>query len=160
MHQTVSLIVHLPLLNVNMPGSSAIVLSEAARVIRLDFIPLSGVFDSVDLGNANKSLSSLMHQNGYEATSILLNLTPLLAMYLVLFIVSLIAKCTDSTHVTSDEKKEKPMINGRTDVRYLSAAQKTFNVFFRFKFTIFLELFITIFINLKAVSAPTRLFEF
>ena len=150
--QTVGLISHLPLLNVNMPGSSAIVLSETAKVLRLDFVPLSAVFDSLDVGSANTALNSLMHQNGYKSTAFLLNVTPLIALYLLLCLLSLITKCADTAHITGEDKKAKPTINGRTDVRHLSASQKMLNAFFRFIFMTLLEFLIAIFIDLKAVS--------
>jgi len=150
--QTVGLISHLPLVNVNMPGSAAIVLSEAAKILRLDFLPLRLVFDTVDVGNANTALNSLMHQNGYTSTSILLNLTPLVALYLLLFLVSLISKCAEKASIADDEKKPKQMINGRNFVRQLTASQKVLNAFFRFKYMTLLEFFIAIFINLRGVS--------
>ena len=52
-HQTLVLISHLPMLNLSMPGSAAIVLSEVAKALRLDFIPLRRVLDEYfDVGAA------------------------------------------------------------------------------------------------------------
>ena len=42
------------MVNVNMPGSSAIVLAEAAKILRLDMIPLRRVLDdNFDVGSSN-----------------------------------------------------------------------------------------------------------
>jgi len=52
-HQTLVLISHLPMLNLNMPGSAAIVLTEAAKALRLDFIPARRILDEFfDVGAA------------------------------------------------------------------------------------------------------------
>ena len=59
--QTLVLTTHLPLLSINMPGSSAIVLTEAAKVLRLEFIPLHDLWgEYLDIGDADKELDMLM----------------------------------------------------------------------------------------------------
>lgn len=114
-YETLVLISHLPMLNVTMPGSAAIVLTECANILRLnfDFLAIEDLFiDNLDVGNSDKPLNTLVAQNGYMYTSILLNMTSFFIIYLVLFLALVISKCLDSSEVTA--KSPKPMINGRT----------------------------------------------
>ena len=53
-YQALVLTTHLPLLNVNMPGSSAIVLSEAAKALRLDHFQTERIWkEFFEIGNSN-----------------------------------------------------------------------------------------------------------
>ena len=154
------LIMHLPMLNVNMPGSAAIVLTEAAKILRLDMIPLRRVLDdNFNVGGAGNALNMIMEQNGYAASSILLNLAPIIAIYTLLLLAQIIVKCMSSPY-SDPNKVPRPMINGHSEARTLTASQKALNVLFRFQNTMLLEFFICTLINMKAgVSDKSNDFE-
>mmetsp|Transcript_5486 Transcript_5486/g.7332 ORF Transcript_5486/g.7332 Transcript_5486/m.7332 type:complete len:366 (-) Transcript_5486:1025-2122(-) len=142
-----------------MPGSSAIVLSEAAKILRLDFIPLERAFsDNFDIGTSNKQLNTLMGQNGYSATSILLNLAPYIAIYALILIANIVIKCMSAAYLDPN-KRVRPVINGHSEPRLLTGSQKALNVFCRFKFATLLEFFICALINLKAEIDQKLQFE-
>lgn len=159
-HQTLMLIMHLPMLNVNMPGSAAIVLTEAAKILRLEMIPLRRVLDdNFNVGGAGNALNMIMEQNGYAASSILLNLAPIIAIYTLLLLAQIIVKCMSSPY-SDPNKVPRPMINGHSEARTLTASQKALNVLFRFQNTMLLEFFICTLINMKAgVSDKSNDFE-
>jgi hypothetical protein len=50
-YETLVLIAHLPMVNVAMPGSAAIVLTELAKILRLSFIPVGDLWS--DVGKSN-----------------------------------------------------------------------------------------------------------
>lgn len=109
------------MLSVNMPGSAAIVLSEAAKILRLDFIELDRVFEHYfDVGNARKELNTLMGQNGYGATSIVLNLTPIIALNVLILLATIIVSCSNMSVITDPNRLSKPIINGHSEPRTLS----------------------------------------
>ena len=148
------------MLNVTMPGSAAIVLTECAKILRLnfDFLSVEDLFiDYLDVGNSDKPLNTLVAQNGYMYTSILLNMTSFFIIYIVLFLALVISKCFDSSDITS--KSPKPMINGRTSVRSLSLTHKVLNVIFKFMRITMLVQLICMFINVKGDVDSDNEFE-
>ena len=135
-----------------MPGSIAIVLSEAVKALRLDFIPLDRIWkEYMDIGNSDKELNMLVGQNGYSATSILINLAPYITIYVLILIANVVKKCMSQAYL-DPTKKGKAMITGHSEPRILTGSQKFLNILFRFKFVTLLEFFMCAMINLKAVS--------
>ena len=152
------LITHLPLICISFPGNMTIMLSQFARILRLQFFTLEKSFtEHVDIGNANTPLNLVFYQNGYESSSIILNLTIFLALFGIIFLAQLFAKCADCMYVASDPKK--PMPNGRTEVIHMSTVYKTVNMFFRMLLFTFLELFICLLINFKVETNKDNDFE-
>ena len=159
-YEALILISHLPMLNVTMPGSAAIVLTECAKILRLnfDFLSLEDLFiDNVDVGNSDKSVNTLLAQNGYMHTSILLNMTSFFVIYFVLLLALVVSKCLDSSEVTA--KSTKPMMNGRTEVRSLTLTQKVVNAIFKFVRITMLVQLICMLINLKGNVDSSNSFE-
>jgi len=159
-YEALILISHLPMLNVTMPGSAAIVLTECAKILRLnfDFLSLEDLFiDNVDVGNSDKSVNTLLAQNGYMHTSILLNMTSFFVIYFVLLLALVVSKCLDSSEVTA--KSKKPMMNGRTEVRSLTLTQKVVNAIFKFVRITMLVQLICMLINLKGDVDSSNSFE-
>lgn len=50
-YEALVFISHIPMVNVAMPGSAAIVLTEVAKILRLSFIPINQILiDNFDVG--------------------------------------------------------------------------------------------------------------
>lgn len=152
-YDTLALISHLPMINISIPGRTSIMLTELAKALRFDFIPMNDwVRDWADdsIGYADSPLSITMQRNGYDACSILLNISPFIVAFIVLMLMQLFAKCADCTYVSIVRKEAQP--NGRGLVRTLTLTQKMQNCMARFLMVTQLEFFICLFINFKAVS--------
>ena len=151
------------MVNVTMPGSAAIVLAEFAKVLRLEFIPLHQLLeDSSDIGNSGNGYNNLMVQNKYESTSILLNLSMFMAIFLFLVLAQIISSVLDIARAKGriETTPQKTMTsNGRSIVRPMTMFQKSLNILMRFLMVTFLEFFICCLINLKASSERTTDFE-
>ncbi len=79
----------------------------------------------------------------------MLNLAAIIALFVLTIVFIFIAECMDCSYLNS---QKKPVPNGREMARNLTYGQKAFNCFFRLIMLTFLEFFICILINLKAVS--------
>ena len=149
------LISHIPMINISMPSKTSIALTELSKTLRLDFIPLSDWvkdWTSSSIGYADKPLTIMLERDGYDATSILLNLAPFVFLFLLFVLAQLVAKCADCTYVRIVLKKPQP--NGRSLSRSMTMTQKTLNGLVRLLVVTQTEFFICLFINFKAVSGP------
>ena len=144
------LISHLPLVNASIPGGMTIFLSTVAKILRFGFIPYDKwIATAADVVISNSSYSYIFEQNGYGSTSIVLNLAALIALFVLTSWCIIFAKCMDCSYLKSEKK---PVPNGREMARNLTYGQLALNCFFRLVMLTFLEFFICILINLKAVS--------
>ena len=143
------------MVNVAMPGSAAIVLTELAKILRLSFIPIGDFFiDNANVGKSNQPLNTLLGQSGYQSTSILINLGPFMLIFFILFIALIISKCWDVSKIS--ENDTLPMINGRSEMQIFTMMQRISNMIFRFMQAAMLELIICMMINIMAeVDSPT-----
>jgi len=144
------LISHLPLVNASIPGGMTIFLSTVAKILRFGFIPYDKwIATAADVVISNSSYSYIFEQNGYGSTSIVLNLAALIALFVLTSWFIIFAKCMDCSYLKSEKK---PVPNGREMARNLTYGQLALNCFFRLVMLTFLEFFLCILINLKAVS--------
>lgn len=150
------LITHLPLVNIQVPGKATVVFKEIAQILRLHFEPVQDWYKNVDVGDAARPLTNVLMHNGYDSTSIIINLFPILCIFGLLLVAMVFAKCIDCSYVSS---LAQPNPNGRTHVRVLTATQKVVNVMFRMLKVFFLELFICILINMEAKTSGNNDFE-
>jgi len=150
------LVTHLPLLNIGMPGRASILLSEIAKILRFSFEPLMDWYSDIDVGESDSPLTNVFMQNGYESTSIIINLAVILAIFSLLIIAIVFAKCIDCNYVTN---LQVPYPNGRTEVRSLTATQKVLNTVFRLFMVLFFEIFICTLINFEAGEGSKNDFE-
>lgn len=112
------LISHLPLINTAMPGRTSVFLSEIAKILRFTFVHVEDWYSDLDTGNAALPLSNLFMQNGYTASSIIINLAMILLLFGLLLLALVFAKCVDCSYL---EGLRKPNLNGRTETRALTA---------------------------------------
>lgn len=157
-YDSLVLVTHLPLVNVQVPGRTSILLSELAKVLRLDLELWKDWYKDVDVGAADRPLTNIMMHNGYTSTSIIINLFPILCLFGLLTVSFVFAKCYDCSAFTSS-RRNQPQPNGRTEVRMLTATQKVSNMIFRLLMIFFLEIFICILVNVKAGTDSTNQFE-
>ena len=96
------LLSHLPMLNVAMPGSSAILLTEMAQTFRFNFIPINHWLGSaLDLTIADdKPFNNLFLQSGYESSSLLMNLSTIMLLFIFALIAQLGAKFINCSYAT------------------------------------------------------------
>lgn len=141
------LITHLPLLNTAMPGRASIFLVQIANILRFNFDYMDDWHKDIDVGNGDRPLTNLFMQNGYSATSIVINIFMILVFFGVLVVGLGLAKIGDCTYISS---LKEPRLNGRTEVRVLSSSQKASNMIFRLLLAAFLEIFICLLINFKS----------
>ena len=88
-----------------------------------------------------------------------MNLTTIIAIYALICFAQIVVRCMSSPY-TDPNKKPRPIINGHSEARVLTASQKALNVLFRYQSTILVELFICSLINMKAgVSNSSNDFE-
>lgn len=100
-YDSLVLISHLPLLNTAMPGRASIFLAEIANILRFNFEFIGDWYREVDVGHGDRPLTNLFMQNGYSATSIVINLFMVLVFLAVLILGVGFAKIGDCTYVTS-----------------------------------------------------------
>ena len=155
-YDTLVLITHLPLLNIMIPGRTSILLSEIAKVLRFSFEPMRDWFKDMDVGNSDQPLTNILMQNGYDSTSIIINLASILAIFILLLVALMLAKCIDCSYVTN---LKQPNPNGRTYTRSLSATQKITSMMFKLLLVFFLEIFICLLINFKGETNGKNDFE-
>ena len=145
------------MLRMAFPPTVTVLIAEVAKVLRFSFPTVENwLIESIPVGNAHRYLTAQLELNGYEHTSILLNLSIFVAIFALTLISLVIAKCLDSTYVT--DVLSQPLPNGRTEVRRFTSTQKVSNVMFRLLLASFLEFFICILVNIKTVSASQSSF--
>ena len=95
------MITHLPLINVQIPGKSSVLLTEIAKILRFQFETVQDWTNEMDVGETNRPLTNILAQNGYDSTSIITNLSTILGMFIVLLLLLVFAKCIDCSYVTN-----------------------------------------------------------
>lgn len=95
------LISHLPLLNTAMPGRASIFLAQIANILRFNFEFVDVWYEDIDVGKGDRPLTNLFMQNGYAATSIIINLFMVLSFMAALIVCLGIAKISDCSYISS-----------------------------------------------------------
>ena len=95
------LITHLPLINVQIPGKTSVLLTEIAKVLRFQFETVLDWTKDMDVGDSDRPLTNILAQNGYDSTSIITNLSSILGMFIVLLLLLIFAKCIDCSYISN-----------------------------------------------------------
>lgn len=147
LYDTLLLIGHLPLMNVNMSGTTVIFLTTLTKTLSFSFIDLgSPIINLLNEDAQNENLGVLFFQSGYESVFVIVNLAR--SIFGVILLV-LFGSCASKLDKYKICKWGKPRPNGRTVVQQTHWNDVVYNVAFRTLLCIYLTCSIAIFINLK-----------
>ena len=152
LYDTLLLIGHLPLLNVNMPGTVVIFLTQLTKTLSFEFIALeSTIINALNVSANNQNLGVLFYQAGYESVYVTVNLCRTFVILLFLLAVRVMFSCLDRSE-NCKIKRWSP--NGRTEQpkNGLKCSDVLYNIATRIILCVFIIICVSIFINLQTVS--------
>ena len=150
-----TLLSHLPLANVGMPGQTAMFLSTIASMLRFSLFGVDRrVSEYFGVDFEIRTTTELQRQAGYSSCYMLINLFALLSIIIVCGLVHAIARIVRS--VSEYKPGMQPAPNGRTDVQYSSFTEKSLNAFLRLLLLSALELAICSLMNIVADTSQSN----
>ena len=158
MYDTLLLISHLPLMNVNMPGATVVFLTTLSKVLSFEFVAMEGwMIGLLNKDAKNENLGVLFYQAGYESVFIIVNSSRTVLALLCLLLLGLIARHLDKNEECMRSRERKP--NGRTHVRAWTWNDFVSNMVLRVIMCSYLTITVSVFINMKTVSASSYIFS-
>ena len=118
LYDTMQLFTHLPLVNVAMPGQTAVFLSTLASMLRFNMLSVDRVVaSSFGVDFEIHTTTESQRQAGYSSSHVLINAAVILGLASLLLCVLIIVKLADKMTIpTPIGTVPKP--NGRTEVKH------------------------------------------
>ena len=150
MVNTLQILIHLPLINVEIPGFTALFLKGLLDVTRFEFVPLDGLVNILTGyrpdAETEGGLNPVFEQYGYESKYMIPNLGLIWITFLVLCAATVLAGVKDLVTILWCDVKT-PLLRRQT--KWCSFMS---NVWTRFMLEVFLEMTICILINFTAMG--------